>query len=227
MSLIDLELVEVEAMQREQAAVAFADARNSMVELLLEHGPVGQAGQHVVESELGNTLLAFGDLADHLVEAAGKPRQFVLPRTRTWTCSPDASRPAASSSRASGWVIRPAAFHVAQRNDEQAEQRHDAKRPLQPAGIDHVGHRDRRCNSNGQHRAGEQDRRLKRQPRDQRAECVARARRGPYAPSARIKKPTVNAHPAKVVIEALVTARTDAKSQPAWGQSFRAIPRMT
>ena len=72
-----LELVEVEAMQREQAAVALGRAEQ-MLELLLEHGAVGQPGQHVVEGELGDALLALGDLADHFVEAVGEPRKLVL-----------------------------------------------------------------------------------------------------------------------------------------------------
>ena len=84
-----------------------------MVELLLEHRAVGQPGQHVVEGELGDPLLAFGDLADHLVEAGGQPRQLVAPANPDLDMLARARRPAASSSRASGWVIRRAAFHVA------------------------------------------------------------------------------------------------------------------
>ena len=78
-SLIDLELVEIEAVEREQAAIALRRAEQ-MVELLLEHGAVGQAGQHVVEGELGDALLALGDLADHFVEAGREPRQLVARR---------------------------------------------------------------------------------------------------------------------------------------------------
>ena len=48
-----------------------------MLELLLEHAAVGQPGQDVVEGELGDALLALGDLADHLVEAGREPRQLV------------------------------------------------------------------------------------------------------------------------------------------------------
>jgi len=73
----DLELIEVEAMQREQRAVARRGAE-VMLQLLLEHRAVGQARQLVVERELRDPLLALGDLADHLVEAVGKPREFVL-----------------------------------------------------------------------------------------------------------------------------------------------------
>ena len=72
-----LELVEIEAMEREQAAVAFRRAEQ-MLQLLLEHRPVGQPGQRVVEGELGDALLALGDLADHLVEAVREPRELVL-----------------------------------------------------------------------------------------------------------------------------------------------------
>ncbi len=72
----DLELVEIEAMKRELAAVAAGDAQQ-MLELLLEHGPVGKPGQDVVERELRNPLLALGDLADHVVEAFGEPRELV------------------------------------------------------------------------------------------------------------------------------------------------------
>src|SRR6185503_3780610 len=43
-----LEMVEVEAVQREQAAIALRRAQQ-MVELLLEHRPVRQAGQRIVE----------------------------------------------------------------------------------------------------------------------------------------------------------------------------------
>ncbi len=67
-----LELVEVEAVERERSADA-----ERVVELLLEHRPVGQPSEDVVERELGNSLFAFGDLADHLVEAGGEPRQLV------------------------------------------------------------------------------------------------------------------------------------------------------
>ena len=97
----DLELVEIEAVQREQAAVAIG-GRETMVELLLEHGPVGQAGQHVVEGELCDALLALGDLAGHLVEAAGEPRQFVLAANSDLDVLAGREPSAASSSRASG-----------------------------------------------------------------------------------------------------------------------------
>ena len=76
MSLIDLELVEIEAMQREQRRRCRASAEQ-MIELLLEHGAVGQAGEDVVEGELGDALLALGDLADHVVEAVREPRELV------------------------------------------------------------------------------------------------------------------------------------------------------
>ena len=71
-----LELVEVEAVEREQAVVAVERAEQ-MFELLLEHASVGQPGQDVVEGELGDALLALGDLADHLVEAGREPRELV------------------------------------------------------------------------------------------------------------------------------------------------------
>ena len=64
-------------MQREQAAIAFRRAEQ-MLELLLEHGAVGQTGQDVVEGELGDALLALGDLADHVVEARREPRQLIV-----------------------------------------------------------------------------------------------------------------------------------------------------
>ena len=64
-------------MQREQAAIAFRRAEQ-MLELLLEHGAVGQPGQHVVERELRDALLAFDDLADHFIEARREPRQLVV-----------------------------------------------------------------------------------------------------------------------------------------------------
>ena len=84
-----------------------------MLKLLLEHGAVRQTGEHIIEGELRDALLAFDDLADHLVEARREPRQFIVAAHPTCTCSPAASRPAASSSRASGCVIRPAARQVA------------------------------------------------------------------------------------------------------------------
>ena len=73
----DLELVEIEAMERKQAAVALRRAEQ-MVELLLEHGAVGKPGEHVVERELGDPLLALGDLADHLVEAGREAGKLVF-----------------------------------------------------------------------------------------------------------------------------------------------------
>ena len=95
---------------------------NSMVELLLEHRPVRQAGQHVIERELGDALLALRDLAGHFVETVASRASSSSPRTWTCTCSPDASLPAASSSRASGCVIWRAAFQVAmQRGSSRSE----------------------------------------------------------------------------------------------------------
>ena len=38
---------------------------------------VGQAGQHVIEGELGDALLTLGDLADHVVEAGREPGKLV------------------------------------------------------------------------------------------------------------------------------------------------------
>ena len=73
----DLELVEVEAMQREQAAAAFGSAEQ-MFELLLEHRAVRQPGQHVVERELCDALLALDDLADHFIEAVSEPCELVF-----------------------------------------------------------------------------------------------------------------------------------------------------
>ena len=49
-----------------------------MVELLLEHGAVGQAGQHVVEREVGDPPLALLDLRGHLVEARRQSPELVL-----------------------------------------------------------------------------------------------------------------------------------------------------
>src|SRR5205823_983465 len=70
------ELVEIEAMQREQAAIALRRAER-MLELLLEHGAVGQAREHVVKRELGDAPLALDDLARHLIEAGRQPRELV------------------------------------------------------------------------------------------------------------------------------------------------------
>ena len=64
-------------MQREHAAAAVASVPEQMFELLLEHAAVGQAGQDVVEGELGDALLALGDLADHLVEAPASRADLV------------------------------------------------------------------------------------------------------------------------------------------------------
>ena len=73
----DLELIEVEAVQREQAAAPFGSAE-MMIELLLEHRPVRKSRQRVIEGELHDPLLALGDPADHHVETFGQPRQLVL-----------------------------------------------------------------------------------------------------------------------------------------------------
>ena len=125
----DLELVEIEAVERKQAAVALGRAKQ-MVELLLEHGAVGETGEYVVECELGDALLALGDLADHFVEAGCEPGKLVLPA--------NADLDMLARSKPPGGVVetRQRLGNPARRaprrecRDKQAEQRHDGKRKL-------------------------------------------------------------------------------------------------
>ena len=72
-----LELVEIEAVQREQR-LAVLERPVEMVELLLEHGPVRQAGQHVVERQMRDPPLALLDLVGHFVEARRQPGELVV-----------------------------------------------------------------------------------------------------------------------------------------------------
>ena len=72
-----LELVKVETVKREKP-VASLETPETMLELLLEHGPVGKSGERVVECELRDAFLAFGNLAHHRVEASGEARKLVL-----------------------------------------------------------------------------------------------------------------------------------------------------
>ena len=60
-----LEIVEVDAEQGEAAAAAPLGLPELEIEMLAEEGAVGQAGQTVVEGELGDPLLALGDAGGH------------------------------------------------------------------------------------------------------------------------------------------------------------------
>ena len=71
-----LEVVEVEAVQREQAVLAFRGAEQ-LLQLLVEHRSVRQAGKDVVEGELSDPLLALDDLTNHLIEARREARKLV------------------------------------------------------------------------------------------------------------------------------------------------------
>jgi hypothetical protein len=121
-------------MQGEQPAIHIGRAE-VMFELLVKHRAIGKAGQHIVERKLGDPLLAFRDLPDHLVEAcrkAGKlvgtahahldvfarsqsPGSFVKPRERL-------SNPA-------GRAPRRKCDH------NQPKQGHDGERELELAGV--------------------------------------------------------------------------------------------
>ena len=108
-----------------------------MLELLLEHGAVGQAGQHVVEGELGDALLALGDLAGHFVEAVGEPRQLVL------AAHPDLDMLARGEAPGgfveAGERLRDPRRRLPRRqpDQQQAEQGHEAERELQLARVGH------------------------------------------------------------------------------------------
>ena len=129
-----LELVEVEAVERELAGIAARRAQH-VFELLLEHAAVGQAGQHVVEGELGDALLALGDLADHFVEARRQPRQLV------GAADLDLNRLARG--QPPGRLVEPGerlgdargGLPGRERHQHQPQKRHGGKRQLELAGV--------------------------------------------------------------------------------------------
>ena len=129
-----LELVEVEAMQREQTAVSFSGAKQ-MFELLLKHGAVRQSGEHVIERQLRDPLLALDDLAGHFVEARRQPRQLVVaahPHLNMLARGQPAGGLVEASER-----LRNSPRRTPRRegDEEEAEQRHDGERELQFARI--------------------------------------------------------------------------------------------
>src|SRR6187455_3802066 len=71
-----LEIVEIDGEEDERAVASLCLAQ-FVVEMLAEKGAVRQAGQAVVEGELGDPPLALGDTRGHAVEAAGKPADLV------------------------------------------------------------------------------------------------------------------------------------------------------
>ena len=130
----DLELIKIEAVKREQVSTSFHGAEQ-MIELLVEHGAVGKRGQHVVEGELGDTLLAFGDLADHFVEARGKPRELVLAAHADLDMFTRRQAPCRLVEPCEGLCDPSRRFPRRQGDEQQAEQRHDAERQLELARV--------------------------------------------------------------------------------------------
>ena len=112
MSLIALEIVEVDAEQGDMAAAPLGQPQ-LVVEMLVEIGAVGQAGQQIVEGEMRDPLLALGDVGRHAVEARGEPAELVLAADRHARELAVGELPAAASSSEIGRVIDRAMRHVA------------------------------------------------------------------------------------------------------------------
>ena len=132
----DLELVEIEAMQSEQRAASGRGAE-MMLELLLEHGAIGQAGQDVIEGQLSDALLALDDLADHFVEAVGEAREFVFAADADLDMLARRETAGGFVEARQGLCDSGGGFPGGQPDQQQAEQGHHAQGDLQLARVGH------------------------------------------------------------------------------------------
>ena len=96
-SLIDLELVEVEAVEREQAPLPSA-ARNRWSSCCWNIVRLGRPVSTSLKASWVMRCSRSAILPTISLKLLASRASSSLPRTATWTCSPEASRPAASSS---------------------------------------------------------------------------------------------------------------------------------
>ena len=132
------EMVEVEAHQRQSFTPS--RPREQKVDVTVKHRAIGEPSQYVIESEVGDALFAFFNLARHAVKPARQPRELIVPLDGHLAII-SSGEPLSGAIESRERPGDPACGSEGGKNDDdQPEQRDQPQRPLhRPIGGERVG----------------------------------------------------------------------------------------